>query len=87
MIFCKVHGEINPDIAVGCPECVDLLRNIAQAVHDEVTFTYSHPLAAERGEVWTEDQKAPKLYLAMKAYWKALKASGRKVRKNTRKKK
>ena len=86
MRSCKAHGIIDADIAVGCPECVVLLRSVAQAAHEEITFTYSHPLAAERGKVWVERGEVPKLYKAMRAYWDALKASGKTVKKKPRKK-
>lgn len=87
MMSCKAHGVIDVDLAVGCPDCVELLRAVAQAAHEEVVFTYRHPHAADRGEVWTEHAKTPKFHKAMKAYWAALKTIGEKVKKKTRKKK
>lgn len=72
MRVCKAHGEYDPKGQWGCPECIRLLVDIAEAASEEVVFSYSHPMAADRGQVWTEYTKTPKFYRAMKAYWQAL---------------
>jgi hypothetical protein len=46
---------------------MDAAAEAAHALMTEVEFTYSHPDAAMRGEVWVDRQKVPKLY---QAYWK-----------------
>lgn len=46
---------------------MDAAVEAAHALMTEVEFTYSHPDAAQRGEVWVDRQKVPKLY---QAYWK-----------------
>lgn len=87
MMDCKAHGSWDPKRESGCPECVVLLRAVAEAATEEVVFTYSHPMAADRGHVWTDYEKTPKFYKAMKAYWQALeKASGPIPEKSKRKK-
>lgn len=46
----------------------DILDAVVQAVFEEVEFHFSHPHAADRGEVWIERQKVPKLYRAFQAF-------------------
>lgn len=84
MMNCRIHGDWDNRSISGCPACVPLLRAIAEAAHEELEFTYSHPLAAMRGEVWTDRKKCPKLYKAMREYWKARRV---KAYKPSRKKK
>ncbi len=63
---CAYHGTVEPIKGLMCPECIGLLQEIARAVHEEIEFTYSHPDAAHRGEVWVAVSKAPKLFAAIK---------------------
>jgi hypothetical protein len=46
----------------------EVLDAVVQAVFEEIEFHYSHPHAADRGEVWVEKQKVSKLYLAFQAF-------------------
>lgn len=46
----------------------DILDDVVQAVFEEVEFVFSHPHAADRGEVYVERQKVPKLYRAFQAF-------------------
>lgn len=78
MRSCKAHGQYDPKRQWGCPECVVLLLNVAKAAYKEVVFTYSHPMAADRGQVWTEYKKTPNLYRAMKSYCEALEVAKKK---------
>jgi len=41
---------------------------VAEAALEELEFTYSHPLAAEVGAVWTAVKKVPRLYRALRTY-------------------
>ena len=86
-IECKAHGAWNPLRGSGCPQCVVLLRAVAEAASEEVVFTYSHPMAADRGQVWTDYEKTPKFYKAMKAYWQAMETAGQPIVGKSKRKK
>jgi len=81
MMNCLSHGDWDNRRVSGCPACVVLLRALAEAAHEELEFTYSHPNAAMRGQVWTERKRCPKFYKAMQEYWKARRAEARKPAK------
>ena len=49
-------------------ERAEFAEDVAEAVVEELEFTYSHPMAAEDGDVWVERTKVPHLYQAYKAY-------------------
>lgn len=81
MMNCRIHGEWDNRSISGCPSCVALLRKVVEAAHEELEFTYSHPNAAARGEVWVDRKKCPKLYKAMQEYWKAMSWAPRRTRR------